>query len=204
MAATMLTASATILQRGRQQREYPESHRRAGLQYTTTYGYDHYNRLVSVSYDYYNGGNNNGRIQKIMDADSSYTTTFGYDDYNRLSSASASAYTRSYSYDNWGNLTGVTASGAGESGSYNLSYAANGSGAPSTKITILSLSSSGCWLCNAWGKSSLECTPNREAQVNQPKVKTWLAAMDAKTVPALSGRHPDHKSPSGEFRRSGS
>jgi len=88
--------------------------------------------VSNLSYDYYNGGNNNGRIQKITDADSSYTTTFGYDDYNRLSSASASAYTRSCSYDNWGNLTGVTSTGAGESGSYSLSYAANGSGAPST------------------------------------------------------------------------
>ena len=88
--------------------------------------------VSDLSYDYYNGGNNNGRIQKITDADSSYTTTFGYDDYNRLSSASASAYTRSYSYDNWGNLTGVTSTGAGESGSYSLSYASNGSGAPST------------------------------------------------------------------------
>ncbi|HEX9001635.1 MAG TPA: hypothetical protein VGB07_17140 [Blastocatellia bacterium] len=88
--------------------------------------------VSDLSYDYYNGGNNNGRIQKITDADSSYTTTFGYDDYNRLSSASASAYTRSYSYDNWGNLTSLTSTGAGESGSYSLSYAANGSGAPST------------------------------------------------------------------------
>lgn len=88
--------------------------------------------VSDLSYDYYNGGNNNGRIQKITDADSSYTTTFGYDDYNRLSNASASAYTRSYSYDNWGNLTSLTSTGAGESGSYSLSYAANGSGAPST------------------------------------------------------------------------
>ncbi len=88
--------------------------------------------VSNLSYDYYNGGNNNGRLQKITDADSSYTTTYGYDDYNRLTSASATAYTRSYSYDTWGNLTGVTATGAGESGSYSLSYAANGSGAPST------------------------------------------------------------------------
>ncbi len=88
--------------------------------------------VSNLSYDYYNGGNNNGRLQKITDADSTYTTTFGYDDFNRLTSASASAYTRSYSYDAWGNLTGVTSTGAGESGSYSLSYAANGSGAPST------------------------------------------------------------------------
>ena len=72
--------------------------------------------VSNLSYDYYNGGNNNGRLQKITDADSSYTTTFGYDDYNRLSSASASAYTRSYSYDNWGNLTGVTSTGAARAG----------------------------------------------------------------------------------------
>ncbi len=64
--------------------------------------------ISNLSYDYYNGGNNNGRIQKITDADTSYTTTFGYDDANRLSSASATAYTRSYSYDAWGNLKTVS------------------------------------------------------------------------------------------------
>ena len=37
--------------------------------------------VSNLSYDYYNGGNNNGRLQKITDADSTYTTTFGYDDY---------------------------------------------------------------------------------------------------------------------------
>lgn len=91
--------------------------------------------VTSLSYDYENGGDNNGRVQKITDnVDSAYTTTYGYDAYNRLTSASAgtSTYTRSYGYDNWGNLTGVTSTGAGETGSYSLSYATNSSGAPST------------------------------------------------------------------------
>ena len=91
------------------------------------------NVIVNSTYDYYNGGANNGRIQKITDSlDAAYTTTYGYDPYNRLSSATATAFTRSYSHDNWGNLTGVTATGAGETGSYSLSYATNGSGAPAT------------------------------------------------------------------------
>ena len=91
------------------------------------------NIIVNSSYDYYNGGANNGRIQKITDnTDAAYTTTYGYVAYNRLTSASATAFTRSYSYDNWGNLTGVTSTGAGETGSYSLSYATNASGAPST------------------------------------------------------------------------
>ncbi len=91
------------------------------------------NVVVNSDYDYYNGGANNGRIQKITDnIDTAYTTTYGYDAYNRLTTATSTAYTRSYSHDNWGNLTGVTASGGGETGSYSSSYATNASGAPST------------------------------------------------------------------------
>ena len=72
------------------------------------------NVIANSDYDYYNGGANNGRIQKINDnTDATYTTTYGYDAYNRLTSATATAYTRSYGYDNWGNLTGVTSTGGG-------------------------------------------------------------------------------------------
>ncbi|MGH9852389.1 MAG: RHS repeat domain-containing protein, partial [Blastocatellia bacterium] len=88
--------------------------------------------IINQSYNYNNNGNN-GRIQKITDnVDGAYTTTYAYDAYNRLQSATATAYTRGYSYDPWGNLTGVTATGAGETGSYTLSYANNGTGAPAT------------------------------------------------------------------------
>jgi YD repeat-containing protein len=54
---------------------------------------------VDKGYDYYNGGNNNGRLQKVTDyLDGSFTTTYSYDDYNRLSSAtSGTVLTRSYS-----------------------------------------------------------------------------------------------------------
>jgi hypothetical protein len=89
-------------------------------------------------YDYYNGGNNNGRIQKITDnMDSFFTTTYNYDDLNRLTSASALAYNRSYTYDAWANLLTTSGTGPNEWGftpttnySYTLNYATNGSGAP--------------------------------------------------------------------------
>jgi RHS repeat-associated protein len=88
-------------------------------------------KIVSLDYNYYNGGANNGRIQKITDyLDGAYTTTYTYDDLNRLTNANATAFTRSYSYDAWANLTNVTATGAGETGSYSLPYATNASGAP--------------------------------------------------------------------------
>lgn len=88
--------------------------------------------IISQTYDYNNGGNNNGRIQTITDGvDSAYTTTYGYDDYNRLTAATATAYTRGYTYDEWGNLKTVTASGGGQAG-YTINYATNTSGAPST------------------------------------------------------------------------
>jgi YD repeat-containing protein len=88
-------------------------------------------KIVSLDYNFYNGGANNGRLQKITDyLDGAYTTTYAYDDLNRLASATATAFTRSYTYDAWANLTNVTASGAGETGSYSLSYATNASGAP--------------------------------------------------------------------------
>lgn len=90
--------------------------------------------IVNKSYDYNNGGNNNGRIQKITDnVDAGYTTTYGYDDFNRLTSASNANYTRSYTYDEWANLKSVTATGLGESGSYTFpAYATKASGAPET------------------------------------------------------------------------
>ena len=90
-------------------------------------------KIVSLDYNYYNGGANNGRIQKITDyLDGAYTTTYTYDDLNRLTNANATAFTRSYGYDAWANLTNVTATGAGETGSYTLPYATNASGAPAT------------------------------------------------------------------------
>ncbi len=88
-------------------------------------------KIVSLDYNYYNGGSNNGRVQKITDyLDGAYTATYAYDDQNRLASATAIAYTRGYAYDAWANFTGVTATGGGELSSYSLSYATNGSGAP--------------------------------------------------------------------------
>ena len=91
------------------------------------------NIIINKGYDYYNGGSNNGRIQKVNNlAESIYTTTYTYDDYNRLTGASATAYSRSYGYDCWGNLTNVTAPAPSETGSYTLSYLTNGSGAPAT------------------------------------------------------------------------
>jgi YD repeat-containing protein len=91
--------------------------------------------IVDKGYDYYNSGNNNGRLQKLTDyLDGSFTTTYNYDDYNRLSSAtSGTVLTRSYSYDVWGNLTGVTAGGSANTlTSYTLTYTNNGTGAPAT------------------------------------------------------------------------
>jgi hypothetical protein len=78
--------------------------------------------IINNDYDYYLGGANNGRVQKITDGldNGNYTTTYGYDEHNRLVSASAPAFSRSYSHDAWGNLTNVTASGPGETGSYSL------------------------------------------------------------------------------------
>ncbi len=84
--------------------------------------------IIDKSYDYANGGANNGRLQKITNnLDAAYTTTYTYDAYNRLTNASATAYGRSLSYDNWGNLTDVTMTGMTESGamSYSLSYTAD-------------------------------------------------------------------------------
>jgi RHS repeat-associated protein len=88
--------------------------------------------IIDNSYDYYGTMEwSNGRVQKITDnLDPNFTTTYGYDDYDRLASANATAFARTYGYDAWGNLTNVTATGAGETGSYTLSYATNGSGAP--------------------------------------------------------------------------
>ena len=90
-------------------------------------------KIVSLDYNFYNGGANNGRIPKLTNyLDQSFTQTYTYDDQNRLTQDTSPAFTRSYNYDAWANLTGVTATGAGEVGSYSLSYATNATGAPST------------------------------------------------------------------------
>ncbi len=93
--------------------------------------------IIDTQYDYYNGGGNNGRIQKIMDnVDGAYSTTFTYDDQNRLASARAGigtpyTYERNYTYDAWGNLKQVSGTG-GENPNYTIVYATNASGAPAT------------------------------------------------------------------------
>ena len=57
-------------------------------------------------------------------------TWAGYDDHNRLTSYGSY---RSYTYDAWNNLLSVSSSnGVGEAPNYTLTYATNGSGAPST------------------------------------------------------------------------
>ncbi len=55
--------------------------------------------IIDLSYDYENGGKNNGRIQKIIDntnPQSSKTYIYNYDDYNRLKEATETAYLRQY------------------------------------------------------------------------------------------------------------
>jgi len=65
--------------------------------------------IIANTYDYYLGGGNNGRVQRITDGvDPNYTTTYEYDDHNRLSTVTATAFSRGYSYDAWGNLTNKT------------------------------------------------------------------------------------------------
>jgi RHS repeat-associated protein len=88
--------------------------------------------IINQGYDYYlSSGTNNGRVQKVTDyVDSNYTTTYEYDDFNRLEKAYGPAFYRDFDYDAWGNLTNVYATGGGETGSYSLSYATNGTGAP--------------------------------------------------------------------------
>ena len=99
--------------------------------------------IMNYDYDFANGGNNNGRIQKVTDhVNSAWTTTYTYDDYNRLTSAVASSgsgnptYTRNYTYDAWGNMltisNGTNDQIQGEKANYTMSYAQNASGAPST------------------------------------------------------------------------
>ena len=91
--------------------------------------------VTNISYDYYNGGGgsggNNGRVRYITDhLDGNYSVDVGYDDYNRLTSYGSY---RSYTYDAWNNLLSVSSSnGVGEAPNYTLTYATNGSGAPST------------------------------------------------------------------------
>jgi len=93
--------------------------------------------IVDTQYDYYNGGANNERLQRITDnMDSAYSTSFSYDDQNRLMSARAGGgapytYERNYSYDAWGNLKQVSGTG-GENPNYIISFATNASGAPAT------------------------------------------------------------------------
>jgi YD repeat-containing protein len=90
--------------------------------------------IVNQGYDYYQGGANNNRIQKITDyVDGNYTATYTYDDYNRLSAVASPSHSRSLSYDPWGNLTQVTASGNGETGSYGMSYSTV-NGAPTNRL----------------------------------------------------------------------
>ena len=91
--------------------------------------------VSNISYDYYNGGGgsggNNGRVRYITDhLDGNYSVDVGYDDHNRLTQYGSY---RSYTYDAWNNLLSVSSSnGVGEAPNYTLSYATNGSGAPST------------------------------------------------------------------------
>ncbi|MDX2040107.1 MAG: S8 family serine peptidase, partial [Acidobacteriota bacterium] len=91
--------------------------------------------VTNISYDYYNGGGgsggNNGRVRYITDhLDGNYSVDVGYDDHNRLTSYGSY---RSYTYDAWNNLLSVSSSnGVGEAPNYTLTYATNGSGAPST------------------------------------------------------------------------
>jgi RHS repeat-associated protein len=90
--------------------------------------------IVNQTYDYHQGGANNGRIQKITDNwDGTYSATYTYDDYNRLASVSSPSHSRSFSYDQWGNLTQTTASGGGETGSYGMSYSTV-NGAPTNRL----------------------------------------------------------------------
>jgi RHS repeat-associated protein len=88
--------------------------------------------LINVSYDYSNGGGNNGRLQRLIDSyDPGYSVTYEYDDFQRLKKATAGNFTREYGYDAWGNLTSLfNVTGPTETGNYTINYATNSSGAP--------------------------------------------------------------------------